>query len=148
MIYDPTPGAWEENKIDTEPKENDMSAMDIGIKLVALCSEGKFMDAIEQLYADDIVSVEASGGGGMEQTMTGIEAIKGKNKWWTDNNEVHSLDVQGPFAHADRFVVKFDLDLTPKSGPTAGQRTKMQEVGVYTVDGGKIAKEEFFHGNG
>ena len=135
-----------------------MSTFEVGNKLVALCSEGKFLEAIESLYANDIVSVEASGPGdcgdaeaeaaGFAQTMTGIDAIRGKNQWWAENNEVHSCEVKGPFPHGDRFAVLYDMDVTAKAGPMSGQRIQMTEVGLYTVRDGKIAREEFFYAMG
>ncbi len=58
-----------------------MSAMEIGKELVALCKQGKNQEAIDKLYSQDIVSVEAMAMPNMEQTQKGIEAIKGKNSW-------------------------------------------------------------------
>jgi hypothetical protein len=53
--------------------------------------------------------------------------------------------VKGPFPHGDRFARYFDFDVTAKAGPMAGNRMQMQEVGLYTVAGGKITREEFFY---
>ena len=36
------------------------STLEVGKKLVDLCKQGKFKDAIEQLYAPNIVSVEGA----------------------------------------------------------------------------------------
>jgi ketosteroid isomerase-like protein len=128
-------------------EEGKMNAKEIGEKLVALCKEGKNLECIDTYYSDDIVSVEAapppSGG---EQTMKGIDAIRGKNQWWAENHEVHSAAVDGPYPHGeDRFAVRFDYDVTFKPN---GQRMKMEEVALFTVDGGKIVKEEFFYDMG
>ena len=84
----------------------------------------------------------------MPAHMKGLEAIRGKNEWWFANNEVHSGEVKGPFPHGDRFAVIFNFDVTSKAGPMAGQRFQMEEVGLYTVAGGKIVKEEFFYVTG
>ena len=121
-----------------------MSAQKIGHKLVALCQAGKGMEAVETLYADDIVSIEAQDFEGMPARMEGIEAIKGKNQWWYDNHEVHSMTATGPFVgHApDVFVVEFEIDVTAK---TTGERHQMREVGLYTVKNGKVAQEEFLY---
>ncbi len=119
-----------------------MDAKDIGTELVALCRQGKNLEAIEKFYSSDVVSVEAMAMPGMDRTQTGIEAIKGKNMWWVDNHEVHGGDVQGPFPHDNRFIVYFKFDVTPKQ---TGQRMTMEEVGLFTVENGKITKEEFFY---
>ncbi len=119
--------------------------MVIGQKLVELCGAGKGMDAIDQLYSKDIVSVEASADGPMDQTMNGVDAVRGKNQWWYENHEVHSGQIDGPYPHDDRFITFMKYDITPKAGPMAGNRFTMQEMGLYTVAKGKIIKEEFFY---
>jgi predicted ester cyclase len=48
--------------------------------------------------------------------------------------------------HGDQFAVRFTMDVTPKTGDTAGQRMQMTEIGLYTVQGGKITEERFFFG--
>lgn len=67
--------------------------------------------------------------------------LKEKNKWWMENHEEHSSDVQGPFPHDNRFIVYFKFDVTPKD---TGQGMTMDEIGLFTVETGKIVKEEFF----
>jgi hypothetical protein len=53
---------------------------------------------------------------------------------------VHSFKAGEPFVAHDRFVVQYDADVTNKQSK---QRQKLSEVGVYTVKGGKITREEF-----
>ncbi len=122
-----------------------MNALEIGQKLVAMCREGRNMDAINELYADDVVSVEAMAPPeGGEREMSGIDAVRGKNDWWNENHEVHDASVAGPFPHGDdRFCVHFKFDVTSK--PMGGQRFSMEEIGLYSVADGKITKEEFFY---
>ena len=122
-----------------------MTTYDIGKKLVDLCNEGKFDAAVDALYASDIVSVEAGGPPDMPREMKGIEAVRGKGKWWADNHEIHSAKVEGPWPHDDRFIVRFQFDVTNK--PTKN-RIKMDEMGLYTVKNGKIVREEFFYNAG
>lgn len=121
-----------------------MSALEVGQKLVQLCKDGKGMEAIEALYADDIVSIEAQDFEGMPARMEGLEAIKGKNQWWYENHEVHSMAVTGPFVghRQDVFIVEFEIDVTAKA---SGERTQMREVGYYTVKDGKVTQEEFLY---
>lgn len=119
-----------------------MSVNEIGKKLVALCQQGKNMEAIETLYDQNVVSVEAMSAPGMDQTIKGLDAVLGKNKWWSQNHEVHSGEAAGPFPHGDRFAVMFNYDVTNKP---SGRRMQMQEMGLYTVKDDKIVKEEFFY---
>lgn len=119
-----------------------MTTMEIGKELVALCKQGKNQDAIDRLYSPDIESVEPIAMPGMEQTQRGIAKIKSKNQWWVDNHEVHEGVAEGPFPHDDRFIVRFKYDVTPKH---RGTRFTMEEMGLFTVQNGKIVKEEFFY---
>src|SRR5262245_58874013 len=123
----------------------DDKTQEIGRKLVALCSQHKNIEALDTLFAKDAVSVEAMSGPDMPATMTGLDALKGKNEWWVNNHEIHSSSVKGPFPNGDRFAVIFNYDVTPKDGPMKGKRNQMEEVGLYTIKDGKIVREEFFY---
>jgi hypothetical protein len=121
-----------------------MSALEIGQRLVRLCKDGKFEEAVESLYGDNIVSIEAQDMGDKPARMEGIEAIRGKNEWWINNHETHSMAVAGPYCghRQDQFAVEFQLDVTNKP---SGERSQMREVALYTVDGDKIVQEEFLY---
>lgn len=120
-----------------------MNAFELGTKLVALCREGKNMEAIESFYADNVKSIEAMAPPQGEREASGLDAVKGKGQWWQENHEIHSCELKGPFPHGEnKFAVYFDYDVTFKP---ASQRIKMEEVGVYTVENGKVVNEEFFY---
>ncbi len=114
----------------------------IGQELVGLCREGRNGDAIERLYSKDIVSIEPSGSEAMPAETKGIDAVHKKHAWWTQNMEVHSAEVRGPFVSDDEFAVYYDYDTTLK--PT-GQRSRMREMALYGVQNGQIVREEFFY---
>ncbi len=111
-------------------------------ELVAFCRAGRNIDAINTLYSPDIVSIESMGNEQMPREMKGIDAIRQKNNWWSDNNEVHSAEAEGPFVGEGQFAVRFAYDCTFK--PT-GQRQKMEEMALYAVKDGKIVREQFFY---
>jgi ketosteroid isomerase-like protein len=119
-----------------------MTTMEIGKKLVQLCNEGKNHEAMETLYAADIVSVEAGAPPGTSPEAHGLPAVIAKSKWWADNHTVHSAACVGPFPHGDRFIVRFTYDITNKP---SGRRMTMDEMALFTVKAGKIAREEFFY---
>ena len=121
------------------------TAMEVGRKLVELCNQGKSMEAVDTLYAERIVGVEATAPPGKSAVTEGLAAIRGNNQWWVENHEVHSMTVEGPWPHGDRFIATFKLDVTPKAGPMAGKRMVMEEAGLYTVADGKVVREEFFY---
>ena len=114
----------------------------IANELASLCRQGRNDDAIERFYSRDIVSVESVGTPEMPAELNGIDAIKKKNDWWTENNEVHVVQVNGPFVGDDQFAVQYTFDTTFK--PT-GQRTQLSEMALYQVKDGKIVREEFFY---
>ena len=119
-----------------------MSTLDIANKLVDLCRQGKNEEALSTLYAEDAVSVEAVAMPGAPQEAKGLAAIRAKGEWWFTNHEIHSASVTGPWPHGNRFIVGFQYDVTNKP---SGRRMKMDEVGLYTVENGKIVREEFFY---
>ena len=119
--------------------------LEVGKKVVELCNAKRFVDAVNTLYAPDIVSVEVHGDANMPARMQGIDAVRGKSQWWIDNHDIHSVKAEGPWPHGDRFIVKFTMEVTPKIGPMAGKRMKMEEAALYTVKNGKIAHEGFFY---
>ena len=117
-----------------------MSTEEVAKKLVEYCRKGEWMKAIDDLYAKDIISVEAQAMENMPAEMRGIDQVRGKTEWWEKQMEVHSAKVTGPFVARDTFVVQFDVDVTDKASK---KRMQMSEVGIYTVKDGKIAREEF-----
>jgi ketosteroid isomerase-like protein len=117
----------------------------IAQELVALCRAGRNLDAVNKFYSPRIQSIESSGSPEMPAEMNGIEAIRGKHQWWEENNDVHSMDVNGPYLGENQFAVQYTFDATFK--PT-GQRSQMTEMALYTVKDGKIVKEQFFYNPG
>jgi hypothetical protein len=122
-----------------------MDTKEIGNRLVELCKQGKNLEAVNTLYHGDVVSVEAQAGVDMPAEVRGLDAIRGKHHWWAENHEIHSAETQGPFVNGDRFAATFKYEITPKTGPRAGQRTTMEEVAVYTTKDGKVVHEAFFY---
>ena len=123
------------------------NAKEIGTQLVSLYRDGKAIDAIEQLYADHVVNVEASQGSTPSREIVGKKAVLEKAKWWAENNQVHHVELVGPLPHgASKFAVFFRLDLTNKQ--MNNTRLELVEVGVYEIAAGKVVHEEFFYDNG
>jgi ketosteroid isomerase-like protein len=118
-----------------------MTTQEVGDKLVEICSQGKFLEAIDALYSPDIVSMEAGAPPGGSRESKGIAAIKGKGEWWGANHEVHSMKVEGPLVAGSHFAVTFKMDVTFKP---QSRRFTMKEIAVYKVADGKIVYEEFF----
>lgn len=116
-----------------------VSTREIADELVALCKQGQNIAAIDKFYAPNVVSLEVQD---PMREVHGIEAVKGKNQWWMENHEVHGAAAAGPWVNGDNFIVEFKYDITPKA---TGQRFQMHEYAYFTVEGGKIVKEQFFY---
>jgi ketosteroid isomerase-like protein len=116
-----------------------METMEVAEQLVALCRDGRNIEAIETLYAEDVVSHEVRE---PMQRVAGIEAVMEKAQWWQGAHEVHSALVDGPFPHGDQFAVRYSFDITHKE---SGNRMQMDEVALYTVRDGAIVEEKFFY---
>jgi ketosteroid isomerase-like protein len=111
-------------------------------ELVDLCREGRNLEAIDRLYAADIISTESSGSEQMPAEIRGIDAVRGKNQWWFENFETHSGETNGPYVGEGEFAVHYIWDATEKA---SGKRSRMEEMALYTVKDGKIVAEHFFY---
>ena len=116
-----------------------MTTTEVANKLVSLCRTGKNMDAVHELYADNVLSLEPKGSR-MERA-EGKDAIIAKELAFFEMvEEVHSNEVSEPIVAANFFSVTMKMDMTLKGMG----RTSMDEVCVYEVKDGKIVFEEFF----
>src|SRR5919108_5517442 len=112
-----------------------MNTEEVAKKVVELVRKQAWYEALDTLYDNDIVSVEATA-----PESRGKEAVRGKIDWWVNAMQVHSFNASEPFVAHDRFVVQYDADVTDKN---SNKRMQLSEVGVYTVKNGKIVREEF-----
>ena len=118
-----------------------MDARSVGLRLVELARANQDATAVEELYDENIVSIEIMSDPEAEPHIgEGIQTIYEKHAWWESVATVHNIDIEGPFAGNgdDHFVVRFQMDVTME-----GQRSQMTEVGLYTVANGKIIKEVY-----
>ena len=118
-----------------------MTTQEIAEKLCEHCRNHTEAQGLQELYAENAVSVEPMAPEGMSPVTEGREGIQGKHDWWNANFDVHSSEFEGPFVNGDKFSVVFEIDATDKA---SGQRWKAKEVALYEVEDGKIARETFF----
>ena len=109
----------------------------------ALLKAGDHEGAAKAFNADNIVSFEPMDG--QMARCEGREAVQAKSDWWYANHEVHSVISEGPLINGNQFLMTFTMDVTTKA---TGERIKMQEFGLYTVENGKIVEERFFYAMG
>ena len=114
-----------------------MSLQSLAREFVELCNQGKNFDVMRAMYAPDIVSIEGDG-----RETAGKEAVIKKSEDWAKGLTFHGEKVGGPFFNGpNQFAVTFALDIT-RNG--TDRRITLEEVGVYTVKGDKITREQFF----
>jgi hypothetical protein len=111
----------------------------IGADLVAMFNRGEFGKIEDKYWAPAIESIE---GVGMNMGWRGRKAVEEKNQGWMSTHRIHGASAEGPFAGSTGFAVRFKMDV---EDTTTGQRQMMDEVGVYTVQNGKIIREEFMY---
>lgn len=116
-----------------------MDVRQVAEAFAELCKAGKFEEAGERFWAEDVVSIEPRDGP-MSRT-EGRDQAKAKGDWWTGNTQVHAFTTVGPFVNGDQFALRFDIDCTPNGEA----RRQMEEVGLYTVRDGRIVEERFFY---
>ncbi|SFH48522.1 nuclear transport factor 2 family protein [Pedobacter insulae] len=113
-----------------------MDTEEVANRLIALCREGKFHEAIDELYAKEIVSNEPN------ETTQGFESVRAKTeKFEASIQEVHSSVISDPLIAKDHFACIMDIDATYKEHG----RMSMSEICVYEVKDGKIIKDTFFY---
>jgi ketosteroid isomerase-like protein len=122
-----------------------MNTTEIGKKYVALCREAKFDACLQELYSKDAVSVEAWAPPGVDRIAAGLQAIQAKGEAWGRDHEIHRMELSDAFPLDNRFAVRFVLDVTNKP---SNRRMSMEEIGLFTVENGKIVREEFFYNAG
>ena len=116
-----------------------MNTQEIANRLVELCRQGQNVQAIDELYHDDILSVEAAG---EPKELKGKTAVRGKSEWWADTFEVTNGQISEPIVAGNHFSIGMLVDTTNKK---TGEKSHMEEICLYEVKDGKIIREEFFY---
>lgn len=105
-----------------------------------LCGEGKFNEALDELFADKAVSIEPAYTN--LPIIGSLGAIKARGKEWQETvKENHGGYVNEPIVAGNHFAVAMGMDVTTKDG----KRQKMDEVCVYKVEDGKVVSQQFFY---
>lgn len=116
-----------------------MTHLENAQKLYQMIGEGKMVEAIDELYADNVTVIEASG-----QSFEGKETQKGRvAEWVAGIEEFHGGGVNSITSNEETGVTMVEswTDITPKGG----QRFMFEEIAVQQWENGKIAKERFYY---
>ena len=115
----------------------------IGRAFVEAMQSHRGIEHVDEAYAENAQSVEAVVPPERDVRIAkGREAIKAKRQDWAATHEIHTLGAEGPYVHPpNRFSVRYDAEVTQKA---TGRKMSLREIAVYTLEEGKIAREEFF----
>ena len=125
-----------------------MTTQQVADRLVELIRAGEHAKAQDELYSANIVSIENP----VEPNdmmkyyeVTGMDAVKDKlEKWLAGVEEIHDAQTSDPLVSKNCFAINMTTDATFKDTTGMG-RMKIEELGVYSVKGGKIVREEFIY---
>lgn len=117
-----------------------MTTQEVANRLVELCRKGQFTEAIEELFADDAISIEGEHAP-QPRTEGKANILKKGEQFSSMVDEWHGGEVSAPVVSSDFFSVMMSMDITYKGK----ERTQEDEICVYQVKDGKIVSEQFFY---
>lgn len=118
-----------------------MTTNQIANRLVELCRQGQWKNAQQELYAQDVVSIEPQATPAFEKETKGLKAVQEKADQFDAMVEtMHKVEVSDPVVAGNSFACTIRMDATMKGR----DRMDMTELCVYQVKDGKVIQEEFF----
>ncbi len=118
-----------------------MTTQQVADRLIGLCRQGQFEQAVKELYAPDVISVEPEGV--PDRIVQGLDQIYAKGEAFNSKVEkVNSSFISDPIVADNFFSCSMLMNVNMKGMPMA---IDMNEVCVFTVADGKVTKEEFFY---
>jgi hypothetical protein len=117
------------------------STEQVAKRLVELCRKGEIIPAQEELFDENVKSVETSPNHQGPPVTTGKTTVIEKGKQFSAMiEEVHGSSISDPVVAGRWFSISWLFDVTIKGMG----RQKMEEICVYEVKDGKIVSEQFF----
>ncbi|HEX6227057.1 MAG TPA: nuclear transport factor 2 family protein [Chryseolinea sp.] len=119
--------------------EKTMTTQEVADRFYQLAEQGKFDEIQEELFDENVRSIEPAHANW--QNVQGLDKVREKGKQWQETVEaVHGGYTNKPQVAGNYFVCIMGMDVTMKGQP----RMKMDEVALYEVRDGKIVLEQFF----
>ncbi len=113
----------------------------VAYRLVELCREQKFEQAVKELYAENITSYDPAGS--TNPVTKGYDAVRDNVVRFVEKTlELNDLRISDPIIADKFFSITMKMNCQMEGMPAA---MPMDEVCVYHVLDGKIANEHFFH---
>jgi hypothetical protein len=116
-----------------------MTTLEVANRLVAMCREGKVLEAGQELYGENIVSVEPDFS--PMPRVEGFANVMEKGKHFAAMiEEHHGGEISEPLVAGKYFSIMWKMEVTMQ-----GKRQWMEEICVYKVEDSKVTYEEFFY---
>ncbi len=117
--------------------------IEFGQAFVRAMQESRGLSSVSELYAEDAESIEAVvPPNRYVRIASGRGAIKAKREDWLKSVELRSLSADGPYVHPpNRFGVRYEAEVVEKA---TGEKKTLREIAIYSVEDGRIVREEFF----
>ena len=126
--------------METKDAVKKMSTQEVANRWLEMCNQGQFLECVNELYADNIISKEMSGT--PDDHVSGKQNVIEKSEKWLDSvQEFHGGNISDPVIAQNHFTCKMSFDVSFKESG----RQLMEEVCVFEVNDGKIIKEQFFY---
>jgi ketosteroid isomerase-like protein len=118
-----------------------MTTQDVANRMNELFKENKWDQVQDELFAQDVVSIEPENSKALIKSVKGMAAVKQKGKDFNAMVEaMHGGWCSEPIVAGNFISVGMGMDVTMKGTG----RMKMDEIAVYEVKDGKVVKEQFF----
>ena len=120
--------------------EQVMTTQEVANRMNELFKENKWQEVQDELFADDILSLEPEHSQAVK-TVQGRDALKKKAQDFNGMiEEMHGGYSGEPIVAGNHIAIAMGMDVTMKGMG----RVKMDEIAVYEVKNGKVVKEQFF----
>jgi len=117
-----------------------MTTSEVASRFNKLAQQGKWLEIQQELYADDIITIEPTNSKNPENTRGKKIAIQKGETFAAMIHETHCGYVKEPLVAGNLFAVALGMDITWKNKA----REEFHEIAVYEVKDGKIVHEQFF----
>lgn len=117
-----------------------MTTAEVANQFYDLARQGQWGLIQQELYADDIITIEPANSKTPAMTVGKKAAIEKGENFGSMIQETHSGYVKEPIVAGNLFAVALGMDITWKNKT----REAFHEMAVYEVKEDKIIKEQFF----
>ena len=113
---------------------------EIANRLIDLVRKKEFVQAYEELYADEVVSVDPIYAD--QPPLKGLANLINREKQFLSRSEIHHIQISEPIVSGSYFTISLTMDFSPADA----DKKQLGELCVYKVGDGKIISQQFFIG--